>query len=128
MKFPDLEYLINRITSGDICRTVYFFVYRGLQYCRRGFSDGQTWSIDDTISKFVYPRLKRFRELNNGYPADMTEKEWDDILDKMIVAFGLHSTQWEWNADVEPEEKERRYNLIQEGLELFGKHFMALWW
>lgn len=33
----------------------------------RGFDDSETWSLDSTISYFILPRLKRFKEIyNNG--------------------------------------------------------------
>lgn len=29
----------------------------------------ETWNLDYTIAKFVLPRLKLFKKLNNGYPG-----------------------------------------------------------
>ena len=129
MKIPDIEYFVNRVMSGDICKECYCLIRRGIQYLRRGFSDYQLWSLDDTISRFVYPRLKRFKEGNISFPGGcINEDEWDKILDKMILAFQLHSTQWEWDTEVGNDECNRRYDIICEGMELFGKHFMNLWW
>ena len=50
----------------------------------------ETWNLDYTIAKFVLPRLKLFKKLNNGYPGREgmeTEEEWDEALDKMIWSF-----------------------------------------
>ena len=55
----------------------------------RGFDDSETWSLTDTICHFILPRLQRFKEINASTPAQLTEQEWNAILDKMIVAFQL---------------------------------------
>lgn len=50
----------------------------------------ETWNLDYSIAKYVLPRLKLFKKLENGYPGrgemDTIEK-WDAALDKMILAF-----------------------------------------
>ncbi len=87
---------------------------RHITYCRqwlkRGFSDRQTWDMDHTFTKFMLPRLERFKEIwiqydVGGVPCEllspnhhkMSEKEqnkdinraskvWLKIIDKMIYA------------------------------------------
>ena len=47
----------------------------------------ETWNLDYTIAKFVLPRLKLFKKLNNGYPGREgmeTKEKWDEALNKMI--------------------------------------------
>ena len=105
-------------------RAVRFLIQRITQ----GFPDSDTWDLDRPMAKFIAPRLKRFKELNNGWPsADFPEPEdWNKAIDKMIYSMEalIHDTlegnDWEWIAEEQ--------NKIQEGLELFGKHFTALWW
>ena len=29
----------------------------------------ETWRLDVTLAKYIIPRLKKFKELNNGYPG-----------------------------------------------------------
>jgi hypothetical protein len=95
----------------------------------RGFSDEETWSLDSVVADFILPRLKRFREINNGYPDSMTEKEWNAILDDMIFAF-------EWNQTCESEENEQltesqqaaSWKRHEKGLQLFAQYFRHLWW
>jgi len=95
----------------------------------RGFSDSETWSLYSVIVGFVLPRLIRFKQIRPGYPMGMTDKEWNDILDKMIFAF-----QW-----IKDDGSEEYYKLstkqlddghkkCQEGLKLFGEYFRNLWW
>lgn len=86
------------------------------------------WNLNHTISVVAYPLLKRFRELQCGHPATLTQEEWDEILDQMI-----------WSMKVVVEEKDcapagslieikRFYRKLNRGFELFGKHFQSLWY
>jgi hypothetical protein len=90
---------------------------------KRGFDDSETWSLTDTICHFTIPRLKRFKQVNNGYPAYLTEESWNEVLDKIILAFELTSRDEgarDWN--------EEEHKQLEEGLDLFRKHFFDLWW
>ncbi len=108
--------------------TRWFFLRRKLRFLWqrlfRGWSDVDTWSLDIPVAKFVLPRLRRFKELNNGYPCDMSEKEWDGKIDQMIEAFDL-LLKIE-NGDVE--DTVEMWEKIQVGFRLFGENLRALWW
>ena len=88
----------------------------------RGFDDSETWSLTDTICRFIIPRLKRFKEVR-GTPSQLSEEDWNIILDKMILAFEL--TTRENGIRIWSEEESKQ---IDEGLNLFREWFMALWW
>jgi hypothetical protein len=81
-----------------------------------GFSDTETWGLDNVILEFTLPRLKRFRQIEHCYPNSLNSRaEWNDILDKMINGIELYlEDSWDKNAD--------------EGLDLFFKYFRDLWW
>lgn len=91
----------------------------------RGWDDSETWSLDMTLCKWLLPRLQRFRELSIGYPYPLeSQAEWEDVLDKMILAIKLIAEQDEnpdWQSEVSRDEIER-------GLDLFRKYFLGLWW
>lgn len=70
----------------------------------------------------ILPRLRRFKEVNIGYPGSLTPEAWDEILDKMIAAFAFGASEERWNAD------QAEYDKHREGLELFAKYFWDLWW
>ena len=89
----------------------------------RGFDDSETWSLTDTICHFILPRLQRFKEINASTPAQLTEQEWNAILDKMMVAFQL--TCKDNGSRIWSEEESKQ---IKEGLDLFREWFMGLWW
>ena len=88
-----------------------------------GFDDSETWSLTDTICRFIIPRLKRFKDVNKGIPLALTIDEWNTIIDKMLLAFEL--TTREDGSRIWNDEESKQ---VDEGLDLFRKWFMALWW
>ncbi|MBQ7489799.1 MAG: hypothetical protein IJT51_04695 [Bacteroidales bacterium] len=99
----------------------------------RGGDDTETWNLDVTVAKFILPRLKRFKEVNNGYPCELTPEGWDQVIEKMIYAFE-HSEYEDLDYDgkswLELHEAEKKEILckITEGLNLFARHFFDLCW
>lgn len=87
-----------------------------------------TWSMDVTISKIIVPMLIQLRDTKHGYPNDLTEESWDEILEKMIWSFAEASTFYErgWD-DISKPACEAYSKRLQEGFELFGKYFSNLW-
>lgn len=112
------------------------------------------YSLDNTIARFVLPRLKFFKKNIISYPPDITYEEWKSILDKMILSFELILDT------SEPDFGERKYHIekiddnisklvkdpdstfdfeaymkwskdkkskINEGLKLFAEYFQSLW-
>lgn len=68
------------------------------QNLTRGWNDSDLWSFDHTISMFILPRMRRFKEIVHGHPCFVTDsleeekydddmKKWLEIIDKMIYAF-----------------------------------------
>ena len=100
-------------------RSVKFFFQR----ITRGFSDRDTWNMDTRFSEYILPRLRRFKELNCGYPPDLTPEQWDKHLDAMIYAF-------EWYAQdcSERIETDEVLEDVQKGIDLFAKFYGSLWW
>ena len=91
------------------------------QRIERGFDDTETYSLDQTIAKFILPRLKRFKEVTVSHPTDMTFEEWMIILDKITESLEIISKD-DFILSLEKEAK------IKEGIDLFGKYFTKLWW
>lgn len=79
-------------------------------------------NLDCTICEFVLPLLVEFRATNTGYPASMTEEEWNTVLDKMIRAMELNLK--DGNGDILTDEEEL---AINEGFGWFGKYLRNLW-
>ena len=91
----------------------------------RGWDDSDTWSLDCTAAAFLLPRLRRFKELTNGYPASLAENEWNEILDKIIRALSLiiEDEDYGWW----PRE-DSRWDEYKEGMKLLGEWWLNLWW
>lgn len=112
------------------------------QRLTRGFDDTELWDLGMTIARFTLPRLKEYRKHINGYPATVSSfEEWTKILDKIIWSLEVIKDDWDYESSVpfKPdmtddehaayEKSMKEYNdKVQEGLDLFGKHFGALWW
>ena len=116
-----------------------------------------TWNMDKTLAMIIVPMLIQLKKTTHGYPPDLTEEEWNKILDKMIWSFReILEDDWEskyiynygkyhfeerepingekmsemvW--DVEPvidiEGIRLHSERIDEGLMLFGKYYKNLW-
>jgi len=112
--------------------------------------DFDVWSLDYTLACIIHPALVRLRETKHGYPElwedgmvthhnydrqlhfDFIDEEvetkyliekWNDIMDKMIYSFGIivdHHDDWNY---MSPQE----WDKVQEGLDLFAKHYTSLW-
>lgn len=92
----------------------------------RGFTDEEIWNLDHTAAEWLIPRLKYLKENTCGYPPDFESfGEWLKILQKMIDAFELYLED-EWPDD--PEVMKKQNEIIEEGMQLFGKYFRNLWW
>ena len=92
------------------------------QRLERGFDDSETWSLDGTISKFIYPRLKVFLEDTKSlscHPDGIDFDEWVSILEKMIKGFELLTLD-----RVKTDDENR---IIEDTLDLFRKYFHSLW-
>ena len=91
------------------------------QRIERGFDDTETYSLFITIAKFTLPRLKRFKELSESHPVDMSFEEWMIILDKITESLEIISKD-DYFFSLENKAK------LEEGIDLFGKYFTKLWW
>lgn len=101
----------------------------------------ETWNLDITISKWIVPRLKQLRDTTHSYPGRdeaATPEQWEEILNKMILAFelaGQDAMDLYNGGEDEPlnfekykDYVENYYNPhVQEGLQLFAKWYMDLW-
>ena len=104
------------------------------------------WSLDYTLARIIHPALIRLKETKHGYPElwedgmvthhnwdrqlhfDFIDEDietnylidkWNRVMDKMIYSFGKIME----DNYFDNEEWER----IQEGLDLFSKHYTSLW-
>ena len=106
----------------------------------------ELYDLDVTIARFILPRLMAFKEHCERTPRlNMTPEEWNEILDKMIYAFGRIACQTEedtpeykayikaiWNNEEDLADLKRSAKAslkpISEGLSLYHKYYRSLWW
>lgn len=90
-----------------------------------------TWGMDTTLASIIHPMLIQLKATKHGVPFDLTEGEWNLVLDEMIWAFGeiaaelnedeFFATGIDWDGL-------KVYNdRIDRGTHLFGKYYRALW-
>lgn len=106
----------------------------------RGYSDLELWNLDNTIAKWIVPRLKAFRDRTKAYPANLESfEQWREMLDEMIFGFEFTSISDEWYRDnvfqcsgdmhdKKMNEFESMAKRAENGRILFAKHFDGIWW
>ena len=128
-------------------RTLIYKIKDGLKHLKwkiqkifRGYSDIEMWNLDDTISKWIVPKLKEFKKITQGHPASLdTFEEWQDMLDEMIFGFEwpMNETNWYMEnvfylADEIKSEKIKEFETLndraEKGRMLFAEYFNGLWW
>ncbi len=82
----------------------------------------EVWNTDNTIAQLIVPRLQAFKALDkHGCPDGFNDmREWNNVIQKMIDAFELMKY-----AGVTHSEDEKQ--TIEQGLDLFRKHYRNLW-
>lgn len=117
----------------------YHYIIKPFHIIKYGFPLSDLWSLDYTLSKWIVPRLKYFRNNIQGTPIKkdgkwteegpeyVTIEEWQKILDEMIFAFeftikdvsgDFYYDDKQWGLD-----NQRR----KRGLKLFAEYFNDLW-
>lgn len=112
-----LWYSVTRKVSSTRLRIKWAF-----QRMFRGYDDRAYWGLDTYIAGIVIPTLKYIKEKKNGIPyikevENFDEKEWDKILDKIMLAMTYILNDEGYKYD----------DKIEEGLKLFGEYFQRLW-
>jgi len=106
------------------------------QKVTRGFSDDITWDLDRQLAVWLLPRLKRFKELNNGYPDHLTPQEWDNKLTLIIESLEsiVHDQNLLWHRialltdEQQTEEIKKKMKKHEHGLKLLGQYLLHFWW
>lgn len=98
---------------------------------KHGFDPAEVWTLSSTIAMFILPRLIRLKEVHHGLfwesresVKSLDEKQTNEVFDKMIKAFYWIIIRERTDCMSLSKIKE---DEIQEGLNLFAKHFNELW-
>jgi len=112
IKYIGVPNICFSLTDADDKREIQFKQQR----IERGFDDSETWSLRDTIAKFIIPRLKVFKEVS-------IKKVKKKRINKMIRAFELVARDKGLFILTDEELKE-----YKKGMKIFHKDFLGLWW
>lgn len=118
-------------------KSVYWKVRYGFERMFKGYDSVDTF---ETFAKFIerYSKiLKELRDNHFGYPCNLSEEEWDNILDEMIYHLHYmneHNVEEELERDV-PEDWNASRKTIDDIMEnhkneffkLFSEYFYNLW-
>lgn len=145
----DAYWTIYRFFVNDVAgfpRNVKWFIQRG----RRGWADGDSWSIDSHLSKIIPEMIDRLKDNDHGIPmaflGESSMKEdgiwvwsvsdeeasanWNKALDKIADGFRATEKFKEYvyknkeDYDAKEAECDKRF---REGMALFTEHFGSLW-
>ena len=92
----------------------------------RGFDDTETWHLDKSLTLFLIPRLKRFIELNNGFPSGQTEESFNEKLNFILKSFEEY--YYNENEEVSLELEKERLSNAKKAATLLGEIWFDLWW
>ena len=85
----------------------------------------ELFSLDETIGKFVLPRLKKFREIEARVMKEGTGLEWLKTLDNMIAAFEIVCDGQRYYPFIH---NEKDKNIFKKGMKEFCTYFSDLWY
>ena len=97
-----------------------------------------TWDMDHTLALIIHPMLVQLKETKHGYPSNLTEERWNEILDEMIWAF-KQKTMDDWNDPyygpivndefewVDYDGLKAHQERMSKAFEMFGKYYESLW-
>lgn len=134
----------NHLSPSQIKRMVKFFFQRLI----RGFDDSETWALDNTFYRWLYPRLKRFMEVNCAYPTNTTYEDWQNELKKRVEQLkylaesnDMDFDDWSYLSKKELAELKKRepndkkfinmiaFDKMQDDFnKWFGENINQLWW
>lgn len=92
----------------------------------RGFDDTETWHLDKTIALFSIPRLKRYLQVNNGFPNGETEQSFNEKLNFIVKSFEEYYQ--DENVEVSLEIEKERLSNAKKAVAMLAELWFDLWW
>ena len=96
----------------------------------RGYDDTDVFGFGDKIIEKITLILGDFIESSVGYPSDLTEEEWENILKEMLSYFRNADENYvdeNYNFDNILDQYNFMQGNLEEGMKLFTKHYYSLW-
>lgn len=93
------------------------------QRSKRGFADEDTWSFDTYLASVIAGGVRVLQERSFGYPAGLTEEEWQNILDTIANGFEYY-VEHKFEFDDAFDEPDNQFEVA---FKLFHDYFGHLW-
>jgi len=93
---------------------------------QNGFDDTETWHLDKTLALFLIPRLKRYIQVNNGFPNGETEDSFNEKLNYIVKSFEEYYQ--DENIEVSLELEKERLSNAKKAVAILGELWFDLWW
>jgi hypothetical protein len=93
---------------------------------KNGFDDTETWYLDKTFALFLIPRLKRFIQVNNGFPNGETIESYNEKLNFIVDSFEEYYQ--DENVEVSLELEKERLSNAKKAVAILGELWFDLWW
>lgn len=99
-----------------------------------GFVDAEHFSLDTTLSLYIYSQLCYFRDycMNCSTPVGLEHEQWQEIVNSMIEAFKLMIVEdkesWVYTRKEQYYRSKNRNKKINHGLRMFIKYYHSLWY
>ncbi len=125
-KLQKTYYAVRRFFSNaiDFPRDLYYNIKYAYQRVVRGWSDRDTWSIDNHLATIIPEMMRHLKKTKHGIPArcfdepysDTWSKEaeekaiakWDEVLDTIIYTFDTYKLMSEHNLIMVKNEEEKK--------------------
>lgn len=137
-KVEKIYYFIYRVFVNifDIkykLRKIKWFFNRG----KNGWAVEDTWNFELYLADVISQGVRHLKEHNNGTPDPFSHEEWNEVLEK--IASGFEAAKEQEDIEIKDTETSSEYHLAWkekwnyleekrlEGMNLFIKHFHALW-
>lgn len=88
-------------------------------YDTRGFDDSVTWSLDDSLIRWLTPRLTRFLEISE---ETTDAPEFHENVKKILIGFELYTS------DEFEEFNKEHMKKLDESFKILAKIYRGLWW
>ena len=103
---------------GRVKSTIKHFFQRLI----KGYDDSETWNMDLSFYRWLYPRLKRFTILCDNYPARCKNlSEWTDEIEDIVDLLRKIINE-DYFFSIESDEDKRKV------MDWFHNNVDHLWW
>jgi len=108
--------VIRKHGLGAQRRRLSRFIQRG----RRGWANEDTWNLDSYLSGVIASSIEHLRDHGNGYPADLAEEGWKDVLTRISAGFRANAEPANVESPVANRDLDEAFNLLR-------RWFPCLW-